>query len=49
MLHIQPSEFWDMSLVEINLAISGFQEFNGSKEAPMQQDDLKDLMEVYPD
>lgn len=38
-----------MSLIELNLAIEGFQEFNGAKEAPMQSDDLKELMEVYPD
>lgn len=49
MLHIPPTEFWNMSLTEINLAIRGFQELNGAKEAPMQSDDLKDLMEVYPD
>jgi len=49
MLHIPPKEFWDMSLIELNLAIDGFQEFNGGKQAPMQQDDLKEIMEVYPD
>lgn len=38
-----------MSLKELNLAIEGFQEFNGGKESPMQQDDLKEMMEVYPD
>ena len=49
MLHFPPTEFWNMSLTEINLAIQGFQEFNGAKEPPMQSDDLKDMMEVYPD
>jgi uncharacterized phage protein (TIGR02216 family) len=49
MLHIPPTEFWNMSFVELTLAIHGFQEFNGAKEAPMQSDDLKELMEVYPD
>ena len=38
-----------MSLIELNLAIDGFREFNGSKDTPMQSDDLKELMEVYPD
>tara|TARA_R110000823_G_scaffold236254_2_gene361955 strand:+ start:349 stop:498 length:150 start_codon:yes stop_codon:yes gene_type:complete len=49
MLHIPPTEFWNMSLIELTEAINGFQEFNGGKEAPMQQDDLKEMMEVYPD
>ena len=50
MLHISPSEFWNMSLVELNCAIEGFKEFNGSKKSKVfDQEELKELMELYPD
>ena len=50
MIGIQPSEFWVMSPKEIYSAVSGFKEFHAvEKEAPMTQDRLKELMELYPD
>lgn len=50
MIGIQPSEFWELSPLEIYSAISGFKEFHAvEKEAPMDQDRLKELMELYPD
>ena len=51
MMSIQPSEFWNMSPVEIYKAISGFKEFNGSASEPdaMSRDELEDLMELNPD
>jgi hypothetical protein len=51
MMSIQPSEFWNMSPVEIYKAISGFKEFNGSANEPdtMSRDELEDLMELNPD
>lgn len=50
MIGLQPSEFWEMSIIEVHLAIEGFTEFNGAeKEKPMTNDELKDLMELYPD
>lgn len=50
MIGMQPSEFWNLSIPEIHLAIDGFIEFNGGeKETPMQKDELKELMELYPD
>lgn len=38
-----------MSFIELSFAIQGFQEFNGAKPPPMQVDELKEMMEVYPD
>lgn len=50
MIGMQPSEFWDTSLHEIEAAISGFLEFNGSNEPqPMDRARLNELMELYPD
>jgi len=47
---IQPSEFYSMSIAEITLAIDGFKEYNtGKQSSAMDRDDLKDLMERYPD
>ena len=48
---IQPSEFYNMSIKEITLAIEGFKEYNtGSKNSSaMDKDELKELMERYPD
>lgn len=51
MMSIQPSEFWNMSPVEIYRAISGFKEFNGGNEdsGAMTRSELEDLMELHPD
>ena len=50
MIGLQPSEFWQMSVIEIHLAIEGFTEFNGAeKEKPMTNEELENLMELYPD
>jgi len=50
MLHISPNEFWNMSLVELNSAIEGFKEFHtGKKSKSFGQEELKELMELYPD
>ena len=47
MIGISPRDFWEMSVIEINLAI---EEFNTVDEAkPMDKDELKNLMELYPD
>jgi hypothetical protein len=45
-----PTQFWNATLHEIIPAIDGFIEFNGGgKETPMTNEELKDLMELYPD
>jgi|TARA_A100001015_G_C15031440_1_gene733488 hypothetical protein len=50
MIGMQPSEFWNASVIEIHCAIEGFQEFNTSSESkPMDRDELEELMELYPD
>lgn len=51
MMGIQPSEFWDMGMPELMLAIDGFSEFNGgdNKDDSLTKDELKDMMERYPD
>ena len=51
MIGMQPTEFWNSSPIEIHAAIEGFIEFNtgGKNTAPMRQDELKSLMELYPD
>ena len=49
---IQPSEFWDMGMPELMLAIDGFSEFNGggdNRDDSLTRDELKDMMERYPD
>lgn len=47
---MQPSEFWNLSVIEVHLAIEGFKEFNGAeKQKPMTSDELDNLMELYPD
>lgn len=49
-MQISASIFWEMSLYEFMRAIDGFIEFNGSsQDAPLQKDELQDLMERYPD
>lgn len=50
MIGIPPSQFWEMSPIEINLAISGFKEFHAGKSTePMTKDELENLMELHPD
>ncbi len=52
MISIQPSEFWNMSPVEIYRAISGFKEFNGGEgqsHQSMSKSELEELMELHPD
>ena len=50
MIGIQPSEFWDMSVYEVSLAIKGFREYNtGKTEKPMDKGDLEKMKEMYPD
>ena len=47
---MQPTEFWNCSLIEVYNAIDGFGEFNGAtQEAPMDKNELSDLMEMFPD
>ena len=51
MMGMQPSEFWNSSPVEIYNALDGFREFNGTDQQsrPMDKQELKELMELYPD
>lgn len=50
MAGMQPTEFWNCSLIEVYNAIDGFGEFNGAtQEAPMDKNELSDLMEMFPD
>ena len=51
MLQLSPTEFWNLSLHELYLAIDGFQEFHGSnqKDGPLTREELNELMELYPD
>lgn len=50
MIGMQPSEFWDCSVIEIHLAMEGFMEFNTSEQdEPLGKDDLAELMELNPD
>ena len=48
MIGMQPSEFWNSSVCEINNAIEGFTEFHTSEpEQPLSKDELDNLMELY--
>lgn len=51
MIGIQPSEFWNMSPVEIYRATTGFKEFNGGSDdsGSMTRSELEELMELHPD
>lgn len=50
MLNLTPKDFWDMSPIEIYMAVEGFLEFNGGeKDKPLTNEELEDLMELYPD
>ena len=47
---LSPSEFWDMSLQELILALDGFAEFHsGGEPPPLAKSELEELMERYPD
>ena len=49
-LHIQPSEFWRMTLPQLNIAIELHNEFHGgSKVKPLTKDEMEDLMTRFPD
>ena len=50
MMNMRPVDFWDLSPREMYEAIKGFKQFHGSEsERPMTNDELEDLMELYPD
>ena len=51
MMSIQPTEFWNMSPVEVYRALSGFKEFNGGSNEPesISRSELEELMELHPD
>ena len=50
MLNLTPKDFCDMSPIEIYMAVEGFLEFNGGeKDKPLTNEELEDLMELYPD
>ena len=50
MMGIPPNQFWDISPVEVNLAVAGFKEFHGGKTTePMTKGELEELMELHPD
>jgi len=51
MMGMQPSEFWQSSMVEIYNALDGFTEFNGTEDnnRPMDKNELDALMEMHPD
>ena len=51
MMGIPPTEFWNMGMPELMLAIDGFSEFNGNNNSdkPLRRDELQDMMERFPD
>jgi uncharacterized phage protein (TIGR02216 family) len=50
MIGIPPAQFWEMSPIEVNLAVSGFKEFHGGRSTdPLSRDELERLMELHPD
>jgi len=51
MMGIPPSEFWDMGMPELMIAIDGFAEFNGGSDGDdrITKDEVRDMMERYPD
>lgn len=49
-MRIDPKVFWDMSFPELYAAFEGFAEFHsGGKPPPLRQNELEELMELYPD
>ena len=50
MIGMQPSEFWNLSPREMWETIKGFKQFHAAtKEEPMSNEELENLMELYPD
>lgn len=50
MMGMQPSEFWNLSPREMWEAIKGFKQFHATtKDEPMTNEELENLMELYPD
>lgn len=50
MIGIRAKDFWEMSPIEIYMALEGFVEFNGGEQdKPLTNQELEDLMELYPD
>ncbi len=50
MLNLSPQVFWQMSPIEVYMAVEAFIEFNGGeKEKPLTNTELEELMELYPD
>jgi len=52
MAGVQPSEFWDMSPIEVYATLNGFKEFNTTPDkdsGPLDRNSLETLMELYPD
>ena len=50
MIGISPLEFWELSPIEIYMAIAGFKEFHTAEEkTPLDRDELERLMELHPD
>lgn len=49
-MRMTSDEFWGLSIQEFFLASEGFSEFHsGGKPPPLRKDELRDLMERYPD
>ena len=50
-LHIAPSEFWKMTIPQLNVAIDCHNEFHsGGKNAkPLTKEEMDDLMTRFPD
>lgn len=50
MMNMRPMDFWDLSPREMYLAIAGFKKFHAAEtEAPLDRQELENLMELYPD
>ena len=50
-MHLSPSEFWKMTLPQLNSAMELHNEFQGGKgkTEPLTRNELEDLMTRYPD
>jgi uncharacterized phage protein (TIGR02216 family) len=50
MMMMRPDDFWNMSPREMWEAIKGFKQFHAAEQdKPMTNEELEDLMELYPD
>tara|TARA_R100001460_G_scaffold79154_2_gene120135 strand:- start:732 stop:902 length:171 start_codon:yes stop_codon:yes gene_type:complete len=50
MMNMRPVDFWNLSPKEMWEAIKGFKQFHAAdKDKPMTNDELENLMELYPD